>query len=79
MTFAVTHDAPHDNISTEIHRAGGPFTLVPLPDHAGKPCSAVVWMDHGAECLRRAALDAADFEAEANDRSAMHYGPLKLA
>lgn len=79
VTFAVTHDAPHDNISTEIHRAGGPFTLVPLPDHAGLPCSAVVWMDHGAQTLRRAALDAADFEAEANDRSAWHYGPLKLA
>lgn len=79
VTFAVTHDAPHENISTEIHRAGGPFTLVPLPDHDGKPCSAVVWMDHGAESLRRAALDPEDFEAEANDRSAWHYGPLKLA
>jgi 2-octaprenyl-6-methoxyphenol hydroxylase len=79
VTFAVTHDAPHDNISTEIHLAGGPFTLVPLPDHDGKPCSAVVWMDHGAECLRRAALPEKDFEAEANERSAWHYGPLKLA
>ncbi|MFN3662043.1 UbiH/UbiF family hydroxylase [Yoonia sp.] len=79
VTFAVTHDAPHGNISTEIHRAGGPFTLVPLPDHDGKPCSAVVWMDHGAECLRRAALPPEKFEAEANDRSAWHYGPLKLA
>lgn len=79
LTFAVTHDAPHDNISTEIHRAGGPFTLVPLPDHQGRPCSAVVWMDHGAQTLRRAALDAATFEAEANDRSALLYGPLRLA
>ena len=38
LTFAVTHEAPHDNISTEIHRAGGPFTLVPLPDPDGRPC-----------------------------------------
>ncbi len=44
VTFAVTHEAPHNNVSTEIHRSGGPFTLVPLPDHDGKPCSAVVWM-----------------------------------
>lgn len=79
VTFAVTHDAPHDNISTEIHRSGGPFTLVPLPDHEGKPCSAVVWMEHGAEANRLAALDDQRFEAAANDRSALLYGPLKLA
>ncbi len=79
LTFAVTHDAPHDNISTEIHRSGGPFTLVPLPDHDGKPCSAVVWMEHGAEANRLAALDTDAFEAAANDRSGMLYGPLKLA
>ncbi|MFQ1699840.1 UbiH/UbiF family hydroxylase [Loktanella agnita] len=79
VTFAVTHDAPHDNISTEIHRAGGPFTLVPLPDHDGKPCSAVVWMESGPEALRLAALPAAEFEAAATERSAETYGPLTLA
>lgn len=79
ITFAVTHDAPHDNISTEIHRSGGPFTLVPLPDHDGKPCSAVVWMEQGAEANRLAALPDAEFEAAANERSAYLYGPLKLA
>jgi 2-octaprenyl-6-methoxyphenol hydroxylase len=36
LTFAVTHLVPHQNISTEIHRSGGPFTLVPLPDVDGK-------------------------------------------
>jgi len=79
LTFAVTHDAPHDNVSTEIHRSGGPFTLVPLPDYDGKPCSAVVWMEHGAEAKRLADLDDVAFEAAANDRSADLYGPLKLA
>lgn len=79
VTFAVTHDAPHDNVSTEIHRSGGPFTLVPLPDHDGRPCSAVVWMEHGAEVNRLAALGEHAFEAAANDRSALLYGPLKLA
>ncbi len=49
LTFAVTHPIPHDNVSTEIHRSGGPFTLVPLPDRDGLPCSAVVWMDQGRE------------------------------
>ncbi len=79
VTFAVTHDAPHNNVSTEIHRAGGPFTLVPLPDHDGKPCSAVVWMDQGAEAMRLANLPQQAFEVAANDRSAYTYGPLTLA
>jgi 2-octaprenyl-6-methoxyphenol hydroxylase len=79
VTFAVTHDAPHDNVSTEVHRSGGPFTLVPLPDHDGRPCSAVVWMANGAEVQRLAALSDDAFEAAANDRSALLYGPLKLA
>ncbi len=79
VTFAVTHDAPHNNISTEVHRAGGPFTLVPLPDHDGKPCSAVVWMESGPEALRLSQSDVPAFEAAANDRSAGINGPLTLA
>ncbi|MEJ6397863.1 UbiH/UbiF family hydroxylase [Yoonia sp. 208BN28-4] len=79
VTFAVTHDAPHHNVSTEIHRSGGPFTLVPLPDHDGKPCSAVVWMEQAAEANRLAALPDAAFEAVATERSANLYGPLTLA
>jgi len=79
LTFAVTHDAPHDNISTEVHRSGGPFTLVPLPDQGGRPCSAVVWMEDGPEVLRLAALDEAAFSAEATERSAGVNGPLTLA
>lgn len=79
LAFAVTHDAPHNNISTEIHRSGGPFTLVPLPDHQGRPSSAVVWMEQGAEVMRLAALPQADFEVEMNIRSCLLYGPLTLA
>ena len=79
ITFAVTHDAPHDNVSTEVHRAGGPFTLVPLPDLGGKPCSAVVWMQAGAAVKELMALTDDAFSAAATDRSAGTYGPLTLA
>ncbi len=79
LTFAVTHKVPHQNISTEIHRSGGPFTLVPLPDRNGLPCSAVVWMERGPEVARLAALDPAGFEAAANARSCLILGPLTLA
>ncbi len=79
LAFAVTHPIPHDNVSTEIHRSGGPFTLVPLPDRDGRPCSAVVWMERGPEVLRLAALPVAEFEAEMFARSAGLFGPLSLA
>ncbi|EAR50001.1 2-octaprenyl-6-methoxyphenyl hydroxylase [Oceanicola granulosus HTCC2516] len=79
ITFAVTHAAPHDNISTEIHRTGGPFTLVPLPDHEGRPCSAVVWMVPGPEARRLLDLAEPAFIAEATERSAGVLGALTLA
>jgi 2-octaprenyl-6-methoxyphenol hydroxylase len=79
LVFAVTHPIPHGNVSTEVHRSGGPFTLVPLPDRDGRPASAVVWMERGPEALRLAALPEAAFEAEATARSAHLYGPLRLA
>ncbi|MCW3781296.1 UbiH/UbiF family hydroxylase [Defluviimonas salinarum] len=78
LAFAVTHPIPHDNVSTEIHRTGGPFTLVPLPDRDGRPCSAIVWMETGPEVLRLAALPVAEFEAEMLARSAGLFGPLTL-
>ena len=79
LTFAVTHPVSHDNISTEIHRSGGPFTLVPLPDRDGIPASAVVWMNEGPEIQRLAALDAPDFTTAINARSCHILGPLTLA
>ena len=78
LTFAVTHPIPHDQVSTEIHRSGGPFTLVPLPDRDGAPASAVVWMERGPEALRLAALPVDIFEAEATARSCHVLGPLTL-
>jgi len=78
LAFAVTHDAPHHNVSTEVHRSGGPFTLVPLPDRDGKPCSAVVWMERGREAERLLALSEDAFSAAATHRSGGILGPLTL-
>ncbi|WP_199258818.1 UbiH/UbiF family hydroxylase [Paracoccus binzhouensis] len=79
LAFAVTHDRPHENVSTEIHRSGGPFTLVPLPDRDGRPSSAVVWMERGTETARLRALPREAFEAELNRRSAGVLGHLTQA
>lgn len=78
LAFATTHPVPHANVSTEIHRSGGPFTLVPLPDRDGRPSSAVVWMEKGPEVARLAALPVAEFEAAMNERSCGILGPLTL-
>ena len=78
LAFAVTHDVPHDNVSTEIHRTGGPFTLVPLPDLDGRPSSAVVWMETGPRAEALAAMDVPGFEAEMTERSAGLFGRLTL-
>ena len=79
LAFAVTHPVPHENVSTEVHRSGGPFTLVPLQDRGGLPCSAVVWMERGPEALRLATLPVPAFEAAMAERSCHLYGPLTLA
>lgn len=78
LAFAVTHPIPHDNVSTEIHRSGGPFTLVPLPDRQGLPSSAVVWMERGPEAVRLSSLPVPEFEREMFARSAGIFGPLTL-
>lgn len=79
LAFAVTHPKPHEYVSTEIHRSGGPFTLVPLPDYNGLNSSAVVWMETGIEADRLASLPVAAFEAAMNIRSCELFGPLTLA
>jgi 2-octaprenyl-6-methoxyphenol hydroxylase len=76
LAFATSHPIPHQNVSTEVHRSGGPFTMVPLPDHEGQPSSAVVWMDSGVEIMRLAALPRPEFEAEMSRRACHILGPM---
>lgn len=78
IAFAVTHPLPHENISSEIHRSGGPFTLVPLPDYNGQASSAVVWMERASKAAELMALDETAFEKEMTERSCHILGPLKL-
>ena len=79
LAFAATHSIPYKNVSTEIHRSGGPFTLVPLPDWQGQPSSAIVWMERGPRTVELLNLEVAAFEAAMTERSCGLFGPLKLA
>jgi len=76
LAFSATHPLPHGNVSTEIYNQGGAFTTVPLPDHAGQPASAIVWMNDGATAQRLAALDETAFNAEMTTRAAGLLGPM---
>ncbi len=79
LVFSVTHPLAHDNVSTEIHRSGGPFTLVPLPDlDDGRHRSAVVWMERGPRAQELASMPVAQFEKLLDERSTLLLGPLKL-
>ena len=78
LVFAVRHALPHDHVSTEIHRTGGPFTLVPLAG-ADQDMSAVVWMEHGPEAARLRDLPDMAFARAATNRSCGVLGDLRLA
>ncbi len=79
LAFAVTHPIPHAQVSTEVHRTGGPFTLVPLPDFEGRPSSAVVWMEDGPAAKHLMEMEIAAFEEAMTARSCHLFGPLTLA
>lgn len=78
LAFAVTHEMPHDCISTEIYHQGGAFVLVPLPDVDGTPASAVVWMNDGAKAQDLMALNENVFSAAVTERSCGVLGSLTL-
>jgi 2-octaprenyl-6-methoxyphenol hydroxylase len=57
LTCLISHTKPHNNTSTEFHRPGGPFTLVPLP---GKT-SSVVWVEKTSDAQNIIKLSKQDF------------------
>jgi 2-octaprenyl-6-methoxyphenol hydroxylase len=79
IVFAVSHPLPHEDISTEIHRTGGPFTLVPLPDANGQHHSAIVWMETGPKATDLMAMDEGAFTSALNTRACGVLGELTLA
>jgi 2-octaprenyl-6-methoxyphenol hydroxylase len=79
LAFAVSHKQPHENVSTEIHRTGGPFTTVPLPDQDGKHMSSIIWMETSANASALHALDETEFNTALNARSCGVLGEMTLA
>lgn len=67
ITCVVSHPRPHHQTSTEFHRPGGPFTLVPLSGNR----SSVVWLETTARAQTLMDMAANDFavalQAESHD------------
>ncbi|MEM9097823.1 MAG: FAD-dependent monooxygenase [Pseudomonadota bacterium] len=78
LVFAVHHPRPHEGISTEIHRSGGPLTLVPMPDRDGRPTSSVVWMTPGPRAAGLYAMEDAALSAEITRETMQIFGPLEI-
>ena len=78
LSFDVFLDAPHNNVTLEIHASGGPFTLVPIDDINNQAAAAVVWMEEAVKAEKLAALSASEFEASMNERSSGLFGRLEL-
>lgn len=78
LAFTVTHDVPHDNISTEIYNEGGPFTIVPLPDIDGQHASAIVWMNLGPRAVELMEMPVPAFEDVMQARSTNLLGRMRL-
>ena len=79
LVFNVKCEQPHENVSTEIHRSGGPFTLVPLPDQDGLHQCAVVWMENGPRADNLQKMNETDFNAALNLRACGILGKLELS
>lgn len=62
-TAQLTHLADHEDISTEVHKAGGPFTTVPL----GERRSSLVWLENEDDAKAITVLDDDAFAAAAGD------------
>lgn len=74
ITCLISHSAAHHNISTEFHRPGGPFTLVPMP---GKE-SSVVWVEKTTDADDFIRLSKQAFEQSLQDRTCNRLGQIKL-
>lgn len=79
ITCLFYHSKPHDNISTEHHRAGGPFTTVPMPDQGEQHCSSLVWVEKTEDANKYIALDKQAFEHAIQKRSRDALGEITLA
>lgn len=60
LATSFDHSGPHDGVSTEYHKAAGPFTTVPMPGNR----SALVYMERPKRAAELMALSDLELAAE---------------
>jgi len=70
IATSFSHERPHNGVCIELHRDGGPFTLVPLPGNR----SSLVWVEREAEAERLASLDGDAFAKQVESISRLALG-----
>ena len=71
LVTSFSHSVSHQDVSTEWHKAGGPFTTVPLPGRR----SSLVWLDKPQRISAKLEMDKAALAQEIQLES---YGTLGL-
>jgi 2-octaprenyl-6-methoxyphenol hydroxylase len=74
LTFTLRHSRPHHDISTEFHRACGPFTLVPLPGLR----SSLVFVTDPEDAAHLESLPDGDLAAEIERSAHSILGKIEL-
>ncbi len=72
IAVGISHQRPHNGVCIELHRSGGPFTLVPLPGNA----SSLVWVERKSEAERLLALSSTEFKLEIEKVSHLALGRI---
>ena len=75
LAFIIDHQKPHSNVSIEVYKSGGPFTIVPLSNPYE---SAVIWMEDAKFVQTVLKLDKQSFNKHITDRSGNCLGDLNL-
>jgi len=74
ITCLIGHSKSHDDASTEFHRPGGPFTIVPMKGNT----SAIVWVEKDEDADAFMKLRRQDFTKALQDRTRSRVGTVEL-
>lgn len=74
ITCLIRHSQPHLDTSTEFHRPGGPFTIVPCRNDT----SAIVWVEKTDDAQRFLKLPKPRFVEELQSRTRDCVGTIEL-
>lgn len=75
LVATLKHTAPHHGVAVQHFLPGGPFAMLPLPDHR----SSLVWSERRSVADEVSALDDEAFLAEVEKRAGPDYGAISLA